>query len=130
MPTHGGGLRKTSTIALAAGAAGSVAFSLYAGYRVGAPLILQVLFAGWVFSPFLALGVARLVAKRWPPPIASAIDTATLVVAAASVAIYGAVAVAAPRPKTAVFVIVAPASWLVIATALATAGLMSRKVDR
>lgn len=47
----------------------------------------------------------------------------TTVLAVASLAIYGAVAFGASRPKTVVFVIVAPASWLLPAIVVATAGV-------
>jgi hypothetical protein len=50
--------------ALAAGAAGSVGFTLYAGLRIGSPRLLLVLFAVWVVFPFAFLAVAYLASRR------------------------------------------------------------------
>ncbi len=121
-----GFLRTAAGICVGAGAAGSVGFMLYAGQRVGAPRFLLGLFAMWVVSPFVVLAVGYVVSKRW-----SVVTRATLygvmpVVIVASLAIYGAVAFGAPRPKTAVFVMVAPASWLLMAMVVATAAFISR----
>ena len=123
----GGLLRTAALIACGAGAAGSVAFMLYAGQRVGAPRLLLVLFAMWVVSPFAILAAVDVAAKRWSALTRATLYGVTPVVTAASLAIYGAVAFGTPRPKTAVFVIVAPASWLLIAIVVATAAFISRQ---
>ena len=101
-------------------------FVLYAGQRVGAPRLLLGLFAMWVVSPFVVLAAGCVASKRWSALTRAALYGVTPVVAVASLAIYGAVAFGAPRPKTAVFVIVAPASWLLIAIVVATAAIVSR----
>ena len=59
-----GVLRRVALIAVAAGALGSVALTLYAG-RSNNLLILKVLFTLWVLSPFVLLGLAHLLSKRW-----------------------------------------------------------------
>jgi hypothetical protein len=116
-------------IALGAGATGSVGLMLYAGHRVGAPALLRGLFALWVVSPFLVLAAGYLVSRRWSVLTRATLYSVTLVVAVASLAIYGAAALGAPRPKTAVFVLVAPASWLLTAILVATAALRSRSTS-
>jgi hypothetical protein len=99
---------------------------LYAGHRVGAPRLLLGLFAMWVVSPFVMLAVGYVVSKRWPVLTRATLYGVTPVVAVASLAIYGAAALGAPRPRTAVFVIVAPASWLLVTILVATAAFLSR----
>src|SRR5436309_4919648 len=119
-------LHTAAVIALWAGAAGSVGLMLYAGHRVGAPRLLLGLFAMWVVSPFVMLAVGYVMSKRWSVLTRATLYGVTPVVAVASLAIYGAAAFGAPRPKTAVFVIVAPASWLLTAILIATAAFLSR----
>jgi len=120
-------LRTAAVIALGTGAAGSVGFMLYAGHRVGAPRLLLGLFAVWVVSPFVVLALGYVVSKRWSLLTRATLYGVTPVVTVASLVIYGTVALGALRPKTAVFVIVAPASWLLIATVVATAAFISRQ---
>ena len=119
-------LRTAAVIALWAGAAGSVGLMLYAGHRVGAPRLLLGLFAMWVVSPFVMLAVGYMVSRRWSVLTRATLYGVTPVVAVASLVIYGAAAFGAHRPKTAVFVIVAPASWLLVASLVATAAFLSR----
>ena len=96
-------------MALLAGAAGSFALMLYSGRN--APWLLIVLFTIWVLSPFAALAVADAVSTRWPVPTKTALYAAMMIVAVASLAIYGADAMRPPRPQAAfVYVIVAPMS--------------------
>ena len=123
-------LRGTVLGELVAGAVGSIALTVYAGQRVGAPLVLQVLFGGWVLTPFLLLGVALLWSTRRKPLVARALETVTPVVVFVSLAMYAATALAGSRPKTAVFVLVAPGSWLVIAAAIATMVLLSQGTQK
>ena len=117
------GLRASAGLELAAGAAVSIGLTHYAAHRVGAPLVLQVLFGGWVLLPFLALAAGFFflesgLARR-------ALEVITPIVAIVSVAVYAAVALGSARPKTAIFVLVAPASLIVIAAAVATTALLS-----
>jgi hypothetical protein len=53
----------------------------------------------------------------------------TPVITVASLAIYGAAAFGAASPKTAVFVLVAPASCLLMAIVVATAAFLSRQTS-
>ena len=99
----------------------------YAAHRVGAPRVLLVPFAAWVVSPFVILGVGYIMSPRWSALTRATLYCLTPVVMVASLAIYGAAAFGASRPKTAIFVIVAPASWCLIAIAFATAAFLSRR---
>jgi hypothetical protein len=122
-------LRVSALIAALAGAAGSVGLTLYAGHRVHAPRLLLVLFAMWVLSPFVALVLASVVSKRWPVLTRTTFDSLVLVLTVASLAIYSNVAFGTARPKTAIFVLVPPTSWLLIAI-VPLAALASRRLSR
>jgi len=120
-------LHAAALIAVLAGAVGSVGLMLRAGHRNPSRLLL-VLFALWVLSPFIALVLANMVSKRWSVLTRAALYTVMLVLAVGSLAIYGDVALGPPRTKTAfVFVVVPPASWLLIAIAISIAALISRR---
>ncbi len=56
-------LRSAALIAMVAGAVGSIGLMLRGGQHT--PRLLLVLFTVWVFFPFLALGWANLISKRW-----------------------------------------------------------------
>src|SRR5712671_2780692 len=107
-------LRTATRIAVPAGAVSSVGFMLYVGHRNDSRILL-VLFALWVLSPFMALTLANLISKRWSVAIRAIFHSMALVLTVGSLAIYGAVALGPARPKSAfVFVVVPPASWLII----------------
>jgi hypothetical protein len=81
----------------------------------------------WVVSPFVILAAVYVVSKRWSPLTRATLYLVTPVITVLSLAIYGAAAFGAARPKTAVFVIVAPATWLLIAIVIATAAFLSQQ---
>lgn len=119
-------LRIASFIAIVAGIVGSLAFMRRTSPNM--PRLLVVLIGLWVISPFVLLAVGDMLATRWPRLNRATIYALALVLAVASLMIYRAVAFGPPRAKPAFFfVLIPPVSWLVIATALATAALVSRK---
>jgi hypothetical protein len=123
-------LRLTALIALLVGAAGSVGLTLHAG-RHNASRILLIIFAIWVLSPFMGLVLANVVSKSWSVVTRAALHGLMLIIALGSLAIYADVALGPPRAKTAaVFVVVPPASWLLIAITLPGAALLSRRLSR
>jgi hypothetical protein len=122
-------LRSTAWISCGIGAAGSATFMLYASKRVGAPSILMVLFTIWVVSPFMLLALAYVVSKRWAALTRATVYTVTAIISAASLTIYGAAALGASRPQTAIFVMVAPLSWLLIVIAITTAAFIARRSE-
>jgi hypothetical protein len=120
-------LRATALIAVLAGAAGSLALMLHAGRRNDSRILL-VLFT---ISPFVALVVADVVSKRWSVLTRATLHSAMLVLTLGSLAIYGVVALGPPRAKTGfAFVVVPPASLLLIALALPIAALISGRLSR
>ena len=123
-------LRAAALIAVLAGAAGSVGLMLHAGRRNNSRILL-LLFAFWVLSPFMALIWANVVSKRWPVLTQATLHSVMLVLTLGTLAIYGYVALTPPRAQAAfVFVVVPPASWLLIAIVVATAALKSRRLSR
>ncbi len=123
-------LRTAALIALPAGAAGSVGFMLRAGNR-NPSRVLLVLFAIWVLSPYVALAFAIIVSKDWSVLTRATLYGVMVVLTVSSLAIYGDVALGPPRTKTAfAFVVVPPASWLLMAITISIATLISRRRSR
>lgn len=123
-------LRGAAIIAVLAGAGGCLALTLYAGHR-NPSRILMLLFAIWVLSPFVGLAVATVFSKTWSIPTRLALYTLMLILALASLAIYGTVALGPPRPKTAFpFLMVPLASWLLIAIVLPLATRISARAGQ
>ncbi len=124
-----GRLRAAALIAVLVGAVGSVGLLLRAGQRT--PRLLLVLFFFWVLSPFVALVLAHAVSKRWSVLTRATLYNVMLVVTLGSLAIYGYDALR-PRKAQAAFwyVLVPPASWLLIAIVVPIAALISGRRSR
>lgn len=112
--------------ALAAGAVGAVGFTLYAGLRVGTPRLLLFLFAGWVVFPFVVFSVGYVLSTRGSAFIRLVYCGSVLASSTASLVSYGAAALGPARPKTAVFVMVAPLSLLLVGLVVPIAVFVSR----
>ena len=113
--------RTAAAIAVVAGAVGSVALMLYAGHR-NPSSVLMAMFVAWVLAPFMALGWANMISRRWSVPARAALYTGSLLLTAASLTIYGMVALGPPRARPAFFFLVVPlASLLLIATTVSLA---------
>ena len=122
-------LRAAARIAVLAGAAGSLGLMLRAGQRT--PRFLLLIFVVWVLSPFVALGWADGVSKRWPVLTRAALYGVMLVVTLGSLAIYGDDALGHRRAQAAfVYVVVPPASWLLIAIVVPIAAFISGRLSR
>ncbi len=113
---------------LVGAAVGSASLMVYAAERVHAPRILLVGFTLWVLSPFALLALADLLSKRWHWSIQTrrALYGVMLVIAVASVTVYGVFALGGDRPKTAPFVLLAPASWLLAVLVVAATAFNAR----
>lgn len=125
-----GFLRGAALTGLLVGAVGSFSLMLRAG-RNNPSRLLLVLMATWVLSPFAALLLAYVASKRWSVFTRAALYCAVLVVALGSLAIYGYFAWRPPRAQPAsVYVLVPPASWLLIAIVLPVAAFISGRRSR
>lgn len=121
-----GVMRSVSLIALAGGAALSVALMLYAG-RHNDLRLLKALFTVWVLSPFAALGWAHAASRRWIPASRALLYSLTIGVTLGSLVLYGARVLWPPSAQGAfVFVAVPPATWIVMGAALAVGAQISR----
>ena len=122
-----GVLRAVSLVAVVAGAVGSLGLMLRAGQRT--PRLLLVLFIIWVLSPFAALIWANMVSKRWSVVTRATLYCVTLAISLGSLAIYDEIVVLRPQgsANAFLFVIVPPASLVLMAIAVPMAALISRK---
>ena len=124
-------LRPAALIAVVAGAAGSLVLLLRAGQRT--PRFLLFLLAIWVLSPFKALAVAHRISKGWPVPTRATLYSLIVVVALASLAIYGDDAFGHRMPQAGfVYVVVPLVSWLlmvIVTIAALVSGTLSRRRD-
>jgi hypothetical protein len=119
-------LRAAARIAMLTGAIGSLAFMLRAGTRT--PRFLLVMFVFWVLSPFIALAWATAASLRWSALTRTTLHVVTLVLALGSLVAYAWDAVGPPRAKAAfIFVVVPPASWLLLAIVVPLAAFISRR---
>jgi SnoaL-like polyketide cyclase len=122
--------RAAALVAVAVGAAGSVGLMLRVGHRNDSaiPLVLLVLFTGWVLSPFLGLVAVDIASRRWSARTRATLHGVMLIVALGSLAIYGAFAFGPPRPKpAAVFLLVPLGSWLLMAIVVPIAAVVSKR---
>lgn len=111
-------LRTVALVAAVVGAVGSIVCVLRVGHR-NKSIVLIAMFVIWDVAPFVGLLLAHRASRRWPSIAQSALSGVTLVVALASLAIYGVVALGPPRPTPASWFLIVPvASWLLIALVL------------
>jgi hypothetical protein len=100
---------------------------LHAGRRNDSRILLLI-FTVWVLSPFMVLLAGMLASKHWPPLTRATLYSVALALTLVSLALYGYVALGPPRAKTApIFVVVPPASWLLIAIVVPIGALISRR---
>jgi hypothetical protein len=124
-----GPLRAVALIAAVAGAVCSVGLMLRASHHNPSRL-LRALFAIWDIAPFMALVWANMVSPRWSALTRATLYSVTLVITLGSLAIYWDVAFGPPRPAPAfLFLVVPPGSWLLMATVIPTAALISRRLS-
>ena len=118
-------LRAAAQVAVLAGAAASLGLTLHAG-RHNSSRLLVVIFALWVLSPFVALLFANALSKHWSGLTRAMLHSLMLALPLGSSAIYAVVALGPPRAQPAfVFVVVPPASLLIIAISVPMAALLS-----
>lgn len=123
-------LRGAALTFVLAGAAGAVGLTLYAG-RHNNSLILRLIFAVWVLSPFVAAVWASVVSIRWPVLTRATLHVVTLVLTLGALAIYGAVSFGHLKAKIGfIFLVVPLASWLLMAIVVPLAAFLSGRLSR
>jgi len=124
-----GFLRKVALVGVIVGALGSIVLTLRAGQQT--PRFLLVFFVIWILSPFVALAWANIVSERWPVLTRVTLYCVTLVITLGSLAMYGKIILPpAGSPRGFVFVIVAPASWLLMAIVVPLAAFIAGRRSR
>ena len=118
-------LRTASLIALFVGAVGSVALTLYVGQSNSSHLLIGM-FAVWVLSPFALLA---LIAGRSKSRSSRAMLYGLIIVlSAATLLVYGDVALGPSGGKKAfVFLVTPAASWLLTGIVMAIAAFLSSR---
>ncbi len=122
-----GPLHAVAMIAVLAGAGGSVGLMLRAGHP---PLLLRVLFAIWVLSPFMALILANVVSRRWSVLTRATLYCVMLILTLGSLAFYGDVVWRPRRQPAFVFLVVPLGSWLLMTIVVPIAALISGRLSR
>jgi hypothetical protein len=118
-------LRSTARGAVLAGALGSAAITLRAGRS--APRLLLIAIAIWVLAPFVAVLLVDAVSKRWSAASQSALHAVMVLLALVSLVVYGAELVRPHTPPAFMFVLVPPASLLLMAFVFAAAAVVAHR---
>jgi hypothetical protein len=117
-------LRTMALIVVSLGALGSLGLMFNAGRHT--PVLLLVLFVGWVLSPFIGLLIVNKISKRWSVPTRVTIYCLMLVLTLVSLVIYSG-ALTPPETKPAsIFLVVPLTSWLLIVTVIPIARRLLR----
>jgi len=118
-------LRMVALFSVVVGAFGSLASTYIVG-RHNSSVVLIALFTVWVSSPFIANTCMYVAFQRASAPAQLMFYSTALAISLGSLAIYGDVALGAPKIRPALpFLVVPLASWLVVALIAAT--LLPRK---
>ena len=105
---------KIAMIFLWVGTLASLSFVFYTG-RNNASILLRLLFAIWVISPFIGLLVLRVVSKRWSVITRGILNCLILVISLGSLLGYSGVLNSAKTKPAFVFLVIPLISWLLIA---------------
>lgn len=128
--SSGSTLQSIAVVGAITGAVAAIGLMSYAGRR-NSSVILMVLFAMWVVSPFVALTWAPRIARRWSHLTVTTCYGLLLVLTVVTPVIYGVIAFGPPRSQTAfTFLVVPTVSWVIAAIALAVSETISRKRAR
>ena len=101
---------------------------LYAGRH--SPVLLLILFVGWVLSPYLAMFLVRFVSKLRPIIAPNLLHGLILFISLGSVASYCFTSIQhRTKPPTGVYLIVPFISWFLIVVAIAVTAYKKRKIS-
>jgi hypothetical protein len=122
-------LRVIALVVVLAGAGGALDMVLHAG-RNNHSLLLPMLFVCWVLSPFVALLVANVAAKRWPIQARVTLYGLMLFLTFGSLLGYSGIFSPTGTKNAFVFLVVPLISWLLIAIVIPIALSRSRRRSR
>lgn len=109
-------LHKTAVLAVLAGAGGSLGFTVYTG-RHNDSVVLLLLFAGWVVTPFITLLLVNTVARRWSSLKRLILYSVMLLITIASLILYSGLWTPTGAKPAFVFLFVPLLSWFVMGIA-------------
>jgi hypothetical protein len=122
-------LHTMALMAVLCGAVGSLGLMLYTG-RHNKSVLLLLLFAIWVLSPFIALLVANRVSKRWLVLTPVTLYCLMLVITLGSLVSYSG-ALSPPGTKSAFVFLVTPLiSWLLLVIVVIIGASISRRQQK
>jgi hypothetical protein len=116
-------------VAVVAAAMGSVGLT-YRGDQFNETPRLFAMFACWVLSPFVALMFAHVASKRWSPLPRATLHGVSLILSVGSLVIYGNEAWKPQEATATPFLLVPPASWLLMSIVIPIAALKSTGPSR
>jgi hypothetical protein len=128
--SHSNRVGNAPAIVLAAGAVAAEALMLVAGHQ-NTHYEITALFVCWVGSPFALLWAADRASSRWPRLVRTTLSWLMLLVTVVTVAAYTRRVLFPPAAQpAAVFVLVPPVCWVIIATVLGIAFLIAGRSRR
>jgi predicted dienelactone hydrolase len=117
-------------VAVVAGGASAVILTRLSG-QFNASHSMFVVFAIWVICPFVVLGLVNMISKRWSVLPRATLHGLMLILSVGSLVIYGNVVLTPPDLRSATpFLIVPPASWLLMSIVIPIAALKSGRLSR
>lgn len=120
-----GRLRMTALIVVVFGAIGSIGLFFHAIKHP--PLVILVLFVVWILAPYVVLIWGTVISKRWTALTRTTLYSVMIVVTIGSLAVYVRDAIKPRKSQpAAVYVLVPPASGLLVVIAVSIAALLSR----
>jgi hypothetical protein len=122
-------LRTAALIALFLGALGSLGLTLYTG-RHNNSIVLPILFAGWVLSPFVALLVVNAILRHSSIPTRVTLYILMLVITVGSLVAYSGVLTPPDAKPAGIFLVVPFISWILMAIVIPIASFLSRRGHR
>jgi hypothetical protein len=107
---------KVAVFTVLGGSAGSLGFAVQTG-RYNESLVLLLLFAGWVVTPFIALLLVNAVAGRWSSLKRLILYSVMMLITVASLILYSGLWTPTGAKPAFVFVMVPLLSWFVMGIA-------------
>lgn len=121
-------LRMIALVAVYTGAIGSLGLTLYTG-RKNPSILLMLLFAVWVLSPFAVLLIANLISRQWTVMTRTAMYCLMFVISAVSLAGYSGLWTPPGTHTAFVFMVIPLLSWVLIAVVIPVAQRLSRGMN-
>jgi hypothetical protein len=122
-------LRTVALAVVAAGALCSLGLVLNAG-RKNSPVLLVILFAGWVLSPFVALLMTNRISKHWSDTARLSLYIFMIAVTLGPLVGYSGILSPPGMKPAAIFLIVPLISWVLIAVIIPIAAFLSHRNNK